>query len=115
MSSALDQLLQEAAGVAGSYLTNGIQVEVKTNYTPAITVYTGSNGPSQGATPGAPGSGSIFSQLLGIKAGVRVLAADGRELASYGDWPAVDPVRVAIALAALGLLAFGLVKLVRAF
>lgn len=113
--SSLDQLLQEAAGVAGSYLTNGITVEVKTNYTPAITVYTGSNGPGSASGSGSSTGGGFLSQLLGIQAGVRVLAADGHELASYGTWPAVDPVRVAIAIAVVGLLGIGLVKLIRAF
>ncbi len=114
MSNALDQLLQEAAGVAGSYLTNGITVEVKTNYTPALTVYTGSNGPSSSGAPGSSSGGNLFSQLIGMQAGVRVLAADGHVLASYGDWPATDWVRVAAALAVIGLLGFGLVKLIRA-
>ncbi len=112
--SAIDQLLQEVAGVAGSYLTNGITVEVKTNYTPAITVYTGSNGSSGSGGSSSSGGSGLFSQLVGLQAGVRVLAADGHVLATYGEWPQTDWVRVAAALGLIGLLGFGLVKLIRA-
>lgn len=114
MSNVLDQVLQEVAGVAGSYLTNGITVEVKTNYTPAITVYTGSNGQGGSSASGQSAGGGIFSQLVGLQAGVRVLASDGHVLATYGEWPTTDWVRVAAALAVIGLLGFGLVKLIRA-
>lgn len=109
-------LISELEGLAGSYLTGGVTVQVKSNYTPAITVYTGSAGGSSGSGgAGAPSSGNLFSRLVGLKAGVEVLDSSGNVVASYGDWPATDWVRVAIALATIGLLGIGLVKLVRAF
>lgn len=108
-------LIQELEGLAGSYLTGGVRVEVKSNYTPAITVYTGSAGGSSSGGSNSSSSGSLFSRLVGLEAGVRVLDSSGNTVASYGDWPATDWVRVAIALGVIGLLGIGLVKLVRAF
>ena len=112
--ASISQDLQDLLGVAGGYLNGGISVEVKTNYTPAITVYSGSG--SSSASPGSSSSssGNLLSRLVGLEAGVRVLSSDGHELASYGQWPATDWVRVAIALSLIGLLGIGLVKLVRA-
>lgn len=106
-------LIQELEGLAGSYLTGGVTVQVKSNYTPAITVYTGSAGSSGSGGSSGPSSGNLFSRLIGLKAGVEVLDSSGNMVASYGDWPATDWVRVAIALAAIGLLGIGLIKLVR--
>ncbi len=115
----IETLLTDVAGAAQSYLASGITVEVKTNYTPAITVYTGSSTPGQAAQPGQGGGiGSAFSQLVGLEAGVVVRdAASGRVLASYGPNngdPPTDWVRVSIALALIGLLGFGLFKMLRA-
>lgn len=113
--ASIGQDLQELLGVAGGYLGGGIRVEVKTNYAPAITVYSGNGGSSSGAgSAGSSSSGNLFSRLLGLQAGVRVVSADGHELASYGDWPATDWVRVTAALVVVGLLGVGLVKLIRA-
>lgn len=109
-------LIQELEGLAGSYLTGGVRVEVKSNYTPAVTVYTGSAGGSSGSGSGSSSSsGNLFSRLVGLQAGVRVLDSSGNVVASYGDWPATDWVRVAIMLGMIGLLGIGFVKLVRAF
>lgn len=110
-------LIQELEGLAGSYLTGGVRVEVKSNYTPAITVYTGSAGGSSsgGGSGSSSSSGNLFSRLVGLQAGVKVLDSSGNTVAAYGDWPATDWVRVAIALGLIGLLGIGLVKLVRAF
>lgn len=115
----LDTILTDLAGAAQSYLANGITVEVKTNYTPGITVYTGSSSPNQATQPGqGAGFGSALSQLIGLEAGVVVKdAASGRVLASYGPNngdPPTDWLRVSIALALIGLLGFGVFKMVRA-
>lgn len=111
--SGISQDLQELLGVAGGYLSGNIAVQIKTNYTPALTVYSGS-GSSSGGSPGASSTGNVFSRLVGLDVGVKVLDSSGRELASYGDWPDVDWVRVAAALVVVGLLGIGLVKLIRA-
>jgi hypothetical protein len=110
----ISQDLQELLGVTGAALSGNIQVEVKTNYSPAITVYSGQAASSSGGSGGTSSSGNLFSRLMGLDAGVRVIdPATGSTLASYGDWPATDWVRVAIALGLVGLLGFGFVKLVR--
>ena len=115
----LDQIVSDLAGAAQSYLANGITVQVKTNYTPAITVYTGSSGSGQAGQGGASAGGSILSNLIGLQAGVTVTdSGSGRVLATYGPNngdPPTDWVRVTVALAVIGLIGFGLVKLARAF
>lgn len=115
----IDQIVGELAGAAQSYLANGITVRVKSNYTPAITVYTGSSSSGQGGQAPSSSGGSILSNLIGLQAGVVVTdSGSGRVLATYGPdngVPPTDWVRVGIALAVIGILGFGLVKLVRAF
>lgn len=104
MSASLTAILSQlstAASVANTYESGGLQLQVKTNYTPALTVY------NQVAPP------SGLASLLGLQAGVQVLDASGNVVAQYGDWPPIDPVRVGLTLGALGLLAYGLVRLIR--
>lgn len=108
-------LISELEGLAGSYLTGGVTVQVKSNYTPAITVYTGSTGGSSsgGSSSGGAPSGNLFSRLIGLKAGVEVLDSSGNVVASYGDWPPTDWVRVIAALAVIGMLGILTVKVIR--
>lgn len=114
----LDQIVGELAGAAQSYLANGITVQVKTNYTPAITVYTGSSSSEQLSAGGASSGSSVLSRLVGLKAGVLVKdAASGRVLATYGadnGDPPTNWLRVAVALAVIGLVGFVVVKVIRA-
>jgi len=102
--ASLDDLIEIGTG----YLSSGVVVEVKTNYGPAIPIYTGSSGDA-----GAPaGGGNPLWRLIGLKAGVVVRdRRNGNVLASYGGQPATDPVRVSIAAS---LLAVGVLVAVRA-
>lgn len=119
MSTAISDILGTLAGTAESYLSGGVTVAVKTNYTPSpITVYGGSGGAGGGAG-GAPGGiGAELSRLIGMQVGVQVRdSQSGKLIASYGPnngAPATDWVRVAILLGVVGLVGIGLVGLVRA-
>lgn len=93
----LGNLLGEVSGIAADYVrTGGVRVSVKTNLGPEIPVYSGSGG-----------SGS---NLLGIKAGVIVRNRDGGVIATYGDPPATDPIRVAMLVLVVTLLGIALVR-----
>lgn len=97
------QELQSAASVAQDYSAGGLQVELKTNYTPAMTLY----------NEAVPGQGNALARLIGLQGGLRVLDASGNVIAQFGDWPVTDPVRVAAALSVGALLGLGLIRLVR--
>lgn len=107
MALDLSTILQDlgtAGALATDYNSGALQLQVKTNYTPALTVYNQS---------GQPGAGSAIAGLLGIQGGARVLDASGNVIMQMGDWPATDPVRVTIALGLAAFLGYGLVKLLR--
>lgn len=100
----LSSILQElgtAGAVAQDYAAGGLQLQLKTNYTPAITLYN------------QLGQPSAIASFLGLEGGVRVLDASGNVVAQVGDWPDTDPVRVAAALGIGALLGVGLLKLIR--
>jgi hypothetical protein len=110
VSNNLDQALQsfsQLVAAGGAYASGGLQLQVKTNYGPAVTLYNEAGAPSM--------TGSAVRSLLGLDGGVRILDASGNVVAQFGDWPATDPVRVAVALGVAAALTFGLVKLIRAF
>lgn len=120
MSSALSDVLGQLAGTAEGYLSGGVTVAVKTNYTPKLTVYSGSSGGGAGgASSTSGGLGQALSNLVGVQVGVQVRDAHtGHLIASYGPnggAPATDWVRVAVLLAVVGALGLGLIQLVRAF
>ena len=113
-------VLGQLAGTAEGYLSGGVTVAVKTNYSPQLTVYSGAAGGSGGAGGGGSGGlGQAVSNLVGMQVGVQVRDAHtGHLIASYGPNggdPPTDWVRVAVLLAVLGAVGFGLVQLVRAF
>jgi hypothetical protein len=100
--------LDSLAAQAGDALTDAagnLSVAVKTNLGPEITVWDGSASDGEGGTPS-----TSLAEILGVKAAVIVRAGSGRVLKQFGDYPATDPVRVVIALAALGMLLFVLVR-----
>lgn len=99
--------IAELARVGSAYQSGIVQVQVKTNYTPALTLWTGG---AQVPTSAPSGLGKI----LGLQGGVRVLDGAGNILAELGPWPATDPVRLGLALGALVLLGWGAAKLIRA-
>jgi hypothetical protein len=103
MASVADILaeLAQANSVAQTYMTGGLRLQLKTNYTPALTIYDEAAGPSG------------IANALGVVGGIRVLDAQGNQLAQVGAWPATDPLRVAGALGVLGLAGIGLVRLLR--
>lgn len=95
----IQQILSElstAGAVASDYNAGGLQLQLKTNYTPAVTLYD------------QQGQPSALARLLGLQGGVRVLDASGNVVAQIGDWPQTNPVRVALALGA-GAIVGGLV------
>lgn len=95
------QELSTAGAIAQDYSAGGLQLQLKTNYSPAVTLYN------------QLGQPSAMASLLGLQGGVRVLDAAGNVVAQIGDWPATDPVRVTLALGVLGFLTLGLVKALR--
>lgn len=106
MSASIESVLQElgtAGAVAQAYSTGGLSIQVKTNYTPALTVY-------DELTASQPG---FLSGVLGLQGGVRVLDASGNIVAQLGPWPDTDPVRVAMAIGAGALLGLALIRLIR--
>ena len=106
MSTVTDLLtnLAQATQVAQSYQSGGLQLQLKTNFTPAVTLY-------NEATPQA--GGNWLARVIGLQGGVRILDASGNQVAQFGDWPAVDPVRVGIALAGAAVLGFLAVRAIR--
>ncbi len=107
MSNSALYELASLASVGSAYESGIVELQVKTNYTPALTLYTGG-----AQVPSSAPSG--LSKLLGIEGGVRVLDGAGNVIASIGPWPATDPLRVALALGALGLITWGAIRLIRA-
>ena len=119
-ASALDSILGQLAGTAETYLGSGIAVSVKTNYSPAITVYNGAAGGS-GGQPGQAGGGGLgagLSRLIGLQVGVQVRdAQSGHVIATYGPdggAPPTNYLRVVLGLAVVGVLGLAVVKLIRA-
>lgn len=104
-AAALDDVL----GIARSYVAGGgVRVAVKTNFGPELPVYAGELSRSGGASSG--GQGGALSRLVGLKAAVIVRDGRGATLATYGDYPATEPLRAVLALLALGALGFILVR-----
>lgn len=99
-------LLDGLLGVAGEYVSQGVRISVKTNVTPEISLGTASLG--GGASTDSGGGGFSLGALIGIKAAVIVRDASGNVIATYGEPPPLDPVRVVVAIG----LAAGLVYLV---
>lgn len=104
VGDALDDIL----GIARSYVAGGgVRVSVKTNFGPELSVYAGEL--SRGAS-GGQGGGFSLSRLVGLKAAVIVRDGRGATIATYGDYPATEPLRAVLALLALGALGFVLVR-----
>ncbi len=124
LSDVLGGLVGDITNIASGFAA-GITVAVKTNFTPEITVYSGSadasNGSGSAGATGAAGStmpslGGLVSKLAGVQVGVVVKDSGGRVLAHYGangGEPETDWVRVAVALGVIGLLGMGVVVLIR--
>lgn len=106
VAAALDDIL----GIARSYVAGGgVRVSVKTNFGPELPVYAGQLDRGGGAS-GGQGGGFSISRLVGLKAAVIVRDGRGATIATYGDYPATEPLRAVLALLALGALGFVLVR-----
>lgn len=82
--------------IGRDYLRTGVRVTLESNVLPPVTVYSGG---SSSSTGGAVGLG----KLLGIRAGIVVRNAQGKELARIGEPSSVEPLRLALlALAVAG-------------
>lgn len=81
------------AGAVSDY-AGALRVTVKTNLGPAFTIY---DGRAQG-----PG----FASMVGLKASFTVHGPDGQPIATYGEPPPTEPLRVACVLALIALGAF---------
>lgn len=97
----LDSLVDAAADAAGN-----LSVSVKTNLGPEITVWSGA---ADGGTGGGASSPSL-AERLGIRAAVIVRGSRGQVLKEFGDYPATEPWKVALALLAAGALLFVIVR-----
>lgn len=107
--SYLQQLLGDVVELAGEYTRGRLRVSVKTNYGPELPVFGASLSRGQGG--GVSGAdGFSLSRLLGFRAAVIVRDASGRTLATYGEPPATEPLRVALLVAVLAGLAFVFVR-----
>jgi hypothetical protein len=101
----LQTLLGGATDIARDYMRQEVRVQVRTNILPAITVYSGNAGQDS--------QGSGLAKLLGIKAGLVVTGADGRQLLSVGQPSSLDPIRAGLLLLAVGGLVFVIVRGIR--
>lgn len=101
----LQQLLGGATDIARDYLRQEVRVELRSNVLPAITVFKGDAG--QGNASGG------LAKLLGIKAGLVVTGADGRQLLSVGQPAPLNPIRFGLLLLAVGGLVYVIVRGVR--
>lgn len=107
-SSGWRGLLDGLLGVAGEYVSQGVRISVKTNFGPEISLGRASFG--DGATSDPGGGGFSLGALIGVKAAVIVRDADGREIATYGEPPPTDPVRVVVGLVILAGVVYLLVR-----
>ena len=90
-------LAADLLGLAREAVTRGgVRVYVKTNLGPEFPV--------------SGGGGGGLGDLLGLKAGVVVRDKAGAKLASYGGYPATDPMRAAVLWGSVALVAFLLVR-----
>lgn len=96
--------LTTGGALAADYNAGALQLQVKTNFGPPVTLYNQS---------GQPGPGAAVTDFIGLHGGVRVLDASGNVIAQIGDWPDTDPVKVALALGVLGFLSYTAVRLLR--
>ena len=100
LPSYVGSVAEELIGIAGDYVRGGgVRVSVKTNFGPELPVYD---------SGGAAGGG--IAGVLGFKAGVIVRSKDGAVLATYGDPPPTEPLKVVALLALLALLGFVLIR-----
>lgn len=99
-------LVSELVGIGRDYVRSQVRVTLESNLAPPITVYSGG---MQTSTGGAAGLGKI----LGIRAGVVVRNAAGQELARFGQPSKPDPLRMALALLAVGAVGVLLWRMIR--
>lgn len=78
--------------------SGGVRVSVKTNLGPEIPVFNGT------------GQGGGIARALGLEAGVIVRDRNGRVIATHGDPPPTEPLKVAALLALVSLLSFVLIR-----
>ena len=91
-------IAEEVIDLAGDYVRGGgLRVSVKTNLGPELPVYNG-------------GSSGGLIDLLGIKAGVIVRGKDGGVIASYGDPPPTEPIKVVLLALVVGLIGIALIR-----
>ena len=97
MDSSAQDLLNAALGFVRDYAAENLHVSLRTNVLPEFQVSTidllGGDSPA--------GDGVL--DLLGLKAAVIVRDTRGRTVASFGEPPAIDPLRVALLLASIAL------------
>lgn len=88
-------VLARAVGAAA----DRVRIRVKTNYGPAVVVY-----------DGARHERSLLMALLGLRVGFTVENLDGHTLAEYGPLPATEPIRAAVVVLLLAILAGVIVR-----
>ncbi len=96
-------------GVAREYVSDEVRISVKTNYGPEIPVATAALSSGDGGSSGQA-RGGIVAELLGVKAAVIVRNAAGDTISTFGEVPKTDPVRLCVALAIVGGLAWLIVR-----
>lgn len=109
MAGTWEQFADGVLDLAGDYVrSGGVSIAVKTNYGPEVKLASSSIAPS--GAPGGGGGGGGVLDLLGVRAAVVVRDRDGKRLASYGDYPPTEPLRVLGLVVVVALLGVVLVR-----
>ena len=80
-----------------------LDVSVKTNYGPEISIPTSSDGQPPG----------LITSLIGFRGGVIIRNSRGEVIETIGDPAPTEPLRVAIMLAFLSVVGFSVVTVIR--
>ena len=77
-----------------------LDVSIKTNYGPEISIPTSSNGQPPG----------LITQLIGFRGGIIIRNSRGEVIETIGDPAPTEPLRVAALLVVVGLAGFAFVR-----